>query len=262
MAETDLDWNELSRAYARLLEERGPGWRGTPYEGATHRSKDPGNERYAEGEASRDVGLFDPVDALADILSFKGTSLMRGVGRALTEPGPSLRGVLRSQRGSTGGSAFPWKLTRSEADLEALAQRIRAAMAKDTTGAPGFKSASRLPGEDLLTWERRLREYEKHYGLDDFYTRKPTGSEDVWGDPGLEGDVAPAQDISWSAPFDSAARREKFGHLLIDKAMEGEVPRRTVELGTRRTAPLPDDQPSRANEYADIIRKLFEQGGR
>jgi hypothetical protein len=82
------EWEGLTARLMDAIADRGPGFRGIPYEGATYRSKDPGSYRYAEGEASRDTGILDPVDMLAAYLTAGATQLpgMLRRGASLARP--------------------------------------------------------------------------------------------------------------------------------------------------------------------------------
>ena len=261
MADDQVDWNTLARELMQVLSTGESLRPDQPYT-----SRDPGT-KYRSGELTSDVGFLDPVDMLSGMLASKGASLVRGAGRALTEPGPSLGSLMRSQRGSTGGPVFPWQLHRSEEELEALAQRITAAMAKDPTLPPGSKAPRRLPGESLQTWENQLSKYEHRYNFEDLYNRKFEGLNErgevelAPGEQALtseETGLTPERIADYMEKMSEPQRRFQANEARVNPYEGGKGPaKRVIDMAAPEAEPQ-----SRANEYAEIIRKLFEREGR
>jgi hypothetical protein len=246
-----IDYGRLAQELLRTLEAPG-----REYEGAPYVSKDPGTSRYMEGQVEPDVGWLDPVDMLAGSLAAPARAAVKALGRNLTQPGPSMRPLLGSQRGSTGGgmrarmpdpdAGIPAEL---RADIRNVRERIRGGMAEYSEQVGDYDNPDIMArmqddlvqgqGESLLAYLKRLARLEQEYDPDQIYG---------------PGEYPPSR-----LPEILGMYSKTPAGLADAKALATVDPiKRTVELGALSSAP----QPSRANEYADIIRKLFEQGGR
>jgi len=321
----ELDYDALTQAYMRLLEERGPGFRGIPYEGAAYTSRDPGSPRMREGQVDPDVGFLDPVDFIAGALAPGARTAVKALGRQLTRPPgrvPLGRPMLRSQRGSLGswaddpddlpfggdawddyvesvGRGGPEPLPSPvppparpragpvsgpgsktvpgpediQAEITLAKERIRAVMDEQVNmhgeynpdlHADLYARMDPDPGEPLLGYLKRLRQLEKSYNPDQFYgpgefpeSRLEEMTAHYAQTPaGLREKAAMEAEQARQL---AAIRNRRYEDLAINPYDVGEGPaKRAIELD-RPQAPA---QPSGGSEaYADVIRKLFEQGG-
>ncbi len=304
-----------------------------------YRSKDPGT-KYRSGEVTSDVGLLDPVDMLAGMLASKGATLARQGVQAL-KPRPGVprtggRGLMRSERGSTGGGSWwdeaddvpfpsghdlpadqdPRYLRQMQAlrDMrEAERQGLETqgvfkqayparpaspppappsprrpagarpapkpdaasgqmaeaiARSKERVGAvmdehvamhgeynpdlheSMYEDLNPFDGESLMDYVQRLIQLEERYNADAFYGKGQFPPSTI---EAISKTLAPERASNIAA--------EAFANPT----------KRTVDMATGQPiyADLPPlfgeagdvTQPSRANEYADIIRKLFEREG-